>query len=259
MQPTQISDKKREANRRNAQHSTGPTTAKGKTNSSHNAVRHGFTGQVVILTPDDREAHDKFCASIIADLNPETAVEQQLAQSISEDFWRGNRLRATENNILAKASAGSQSEIETALDTADAFLRESKQLQLLTLYEQRINRATQKNMDQLRQLQTERNAGRKAQMEEAMLLAQLSLSKGMAYDPAIDFPGNGQACQSPFMGDTALSFQQSGQGRSMVARGFVYSSAEINQAIDRNNRLNEARRLDPNTPKLKKNHLAVAA
>jgi hypothetical protein len=206
-----ISEKQLEANRRNAQSSTGPTTEKGKRNSSHNAVRHGFTGQVVILTPEDREAHDKFCAGIIADLKPESAVEQQLAQSISEDFWRGNRLRATENNIFAKASAGSQSEVETALATADAFLREAKQLQLLTLYEQRINRAIQKNMDQFRALQTERKAENETQMEQAMLLAQQSLIKGLPYNPAAD--------------------------------GFVYSSAEINRAIDRNNRLNEAKTL----------------
>ncbi len=227
MHPAQISDRKREANRRNAQSSTGPNTANGKTNSSHNAVRHGFTGHVVILTPEDRDAHDKFCAAIIEEFHPEAAVERQLAHSIAEDFWRNNRLRAAENNILAKASALSQSETETALDTADAFLRESKQLNLLSLYEQRISRAIQKNMDQLRQLQTERKAERKLQMEQAMLLAQQSLIKGLPYNPVDD--------------------------------GFVYSTSEINREIDRTNRLNEARRNDPNTLRPKKHHLGVAA
>jgi hypothetical protein len=233
-----ISEKQLDANRRNARNSTGPTTAKGKRNSSHNAVRHGFTGHVVILTPEDREAHDKFCDELIESLQPETAIERQIAHAISEDYWRTNRLRAAENNIFAKASAGSQSEIGTALDTADAFLREAKQLQLLTLYEQRINRAIQKNMDQLRALQTERKAESKQQMDEAMLLAQLSLSKGMPYDPAIDFPAIGRACAL-----AALSPQESGQRRQPLVSGFVYSSAEINRAIDRNNRLNEAKNL----------------
>ena len=203
-----ISDRKHEANRRNALSSTGPTSAAGKTTSSHNAVRHGFTGQVVILTPEDRQAHDKFCGAIVEDLHPESPVEHQLAHSISEDFWRNNRLRAAENNLLAKACAGSQNEIETALDTADAFLQQTKQLSLLSLYEQRINRSIQKNMDQLRQVQTERKAEQSKQMEQAMLLAQQSLIKGLEYKPASD--------------------------------GFVYSTAQINQAIDRNNRLTEA-------------------
>ena len=48
-------------------------------------------------------------------------------------------------------------------------------------------------------------------MEQAQLLSQLSLSQGLAYDPARD--------------------------------GFVFSSAEINAVTDRNNRLNEAKAL----------------
>jgi hypothetical protein len=208
VKPFPVSERKRAANLRNAQNSTGPTSADGKIKSSHNAVRHGFTGQVVILTPEDRESHDKFCGAIVEDLHPETPVERQFAHSIAEDFWRNNRLRAAENNLLAKACAGSENEIETALDTADAFLQQTKQLSLLSLYEQRINRSIQKNMDQLRQVQTERKAEQSKQMEQAMLLAQQSLIKGLEYKPASD--------------------------------GFVYSTAQINQAIDRNNRLTEA-------------------
>lgn len=259
MHPTPVSDKKREANRRNALSSTGPRSADGKKKSSHNAVRHGFTGQLVILTPEDREAHDKFCCGIVDGLQPETDVERQFAHSISEDFWRNNRLRATENNILARACAGTQGEIETALDTADAFLRESKQLSLLSLYEQRINRSIQKNIDQLRQLQTERKAERKEQMEQAMLLAQLSLSKGIAYDPAIDFPAPAKPLVTNATDGQALSPEVLGQGRELLAGGFVFSSAEINRAIDRNNRLNEARRLDQSNPKTKKHQIAAAA
>ena len=33
-----------EANRRNAQHSTGPRTSAGRSRSSQNALKHGFTG-----------------------------------------------------------------------------------------------------------------------------------------------------------------------------------------------------------------------
>ena len=216
MKPLEISDRKREANRRNAQGSTGPTSVEGKLKASHNAVRHGFTGQLVMLTPEDQEPHDKFCGDLIGSLQPESVIENQIAHAIAEDFWRTNRLRAAENNILAKACAGSEGVVETALLTADAFLKEAKQLQLLTLYEQRINRAIQKNMDQLRQVQNERKAERSQQLEQAMLLAQLSLSKGIPYNPAHDL-----AAGAP-------------------VSGFVYSSAEINRAIDRKNRLTEA-------------------
>ncbi len=55
-----ISEKQLEANRRNAQNSTGPKTAGGKAKSSRNNLRHGLTGHINILPTEDREAHDAF-------------------------------------------------------------------------------------------------------------------------------------------------------------------------------------------------------
>ncbi len=40
-----VSERKASANRANAQHSTGPRTAKGKAASSLNALRHGILSQ----------------------------------------------------------------------------------------------------------------------------------------------------------------------------------------------------------------------
>ena len=41
-----------EANRENAQKSTGPRTEEGKRKFSLNGIRHGLTGQVVVLPID---------------------------------------------------------------------------------------------------------------------------------------------------------------------------------------------------------------
>jgi hypothetical protein len=95
-------------------------------------------------------------------------------------------------------------------------------------------------MDQLRQVQSERKAERSQQMEQAMLLAQLSLSKGIPYNPADDFASEAVATRSD--NGQALSPDAVGQRREpLVSGGFVYSSAEINRAIDRKNRLTEAK------------------
>ena len=72
---------------------------------------------------------------------------------------------------------------DVALAEAMTFMRQSKEIALLTLYESRINRNIRKNMEQLRELQTERKAQLEKDLEEAQLLAQLARSNGETFDP----------------------------------------------------------------------------
>ena len=66
-----MSDRQLRANRANAQKSTGPRTEAGKQRSRLNGLRHGLTGQVSIMTDENRAAHDAFCNPIIARLGAE--------------------------------------------------------------------------------------------------------------------------------------------------------------------------------------------
>lgn len=209
-----ISEKQLEANRRNAQRSTGPKTGEGKQNSSRNNLRHSLTGHIHLLPTEDREAHDAFCDELSDSLNPETPMERQFAQSIAEDSWRLNRARAIENNMFALGHEGERRELRIALADARTFEAQANQFQLLTIYEQRINRNLQRNLKQLHELQAERREQHQRALEEAKLLAQLNLRNGLPCEPMEN--------QSP--------------------NGFVFSIAEINRAIDRDNRLQEARK-----------------
>jgi hypothetical protein len=207
------------ANRRNALLSTGPKTEAGRNRSRMNALRHGLTGQVTTMTDEDRAAHDQFSKALIKDLAPDGAMETQLAQRIATDSWRLNRVSAIEDNLFALGqlqNAGQACpdvpQIDAALISARVFTQESKQLQLLTLYEQRINRSLQKNLAMLQSLQATRKAEREAAMKEAAALLKLSEMKGLEYDPARD--------------------------------GFPFSTAEINAAIDRDQRLQRAATTD---------------
>jgi len=237
-----ISEKQLEANRRNAQHSTGPKTVEGKAHSSRNNLRHGLTGQISLLPTEDRAAHDAFCDELIDGFNPETPIERQLAQSVAEDSWRLNRACAIENNMFALGHSGERRELQIALADAKCFADHANQFNLLTIYEQRINRNLQRNLKLLRELQAERNEQRRQQFEEAQLLAQLSLSQGLAYDPAEFRTGASPLCGSN-------------------KDGFVFSAVEINRAIDRNNRLNAARQADltPRGPAVRQSAVARAA
>ena len=67
-----------EANRRNAENSTGPRSEAGKQRSSRNAVRHGLTAETVIEPLEDAEDYAAFEEAIAASFDPETAVEREL-------------------------------------------------------------------------------------------------------------------------------------------------------------------------------------
>ena len=174
------------------------------------------------MTDADRIMHDAFSASIVESLAPEGAMETQLAQRIATDSWRLNRISAIEDNLFALGHNAKSDDTETedpeihaALTAAKVFTAESKQLQLLTLYEQRINRNIQKNLATLQTLQTARLAKREAEMKEAKKLLQLSEMKGLPYGPA-----------------------------EISKDGFVFSTAQIHAAIDKERRLQRANLTD---------------
>ena len=78
-----VSQRQLRANRANAQKSTGPKTEDGKQRSRLNGMRHGLTGQVSIMTDENRAAHDAFCNPIIKRLGPDGPLELQLANLIA--------------------------------------------------------------------------------------------------------------------------------------------------------------------------------
>jgi hypothetical protein len=184
------SDRQLAANRANAQLSSGPKSEIGKRRSSLNARRHNLTGQVTAMTEEDRIAHDAFAEALIKAMVPEGALELQLAQRIATDSWRLNRATAIEDNIFALGLFDHSGEIDvdhpelhTALTAARTFTREAKSIELLTLYEQRINRSLQKNLALLQQLQATRKAERRAKVEQAAKLLQFKEKKVLPENP----------------------------------------------------------------------------
>ena len=110
-----ISQAKLEANRANAQLSTGPVTQEGKKQSAKNAWRHGLTGQVALMPHEDAVEFNRL-PKPSSRLPPQRPIEKQLAQSIAEDFWRLNRGRAWETNTLALGFFdGTENRIDAAI------------------------------------------------------------------------------------------------------------------------------------------------
>jgi hypothetical protein len=89
-----------EANRRNAQNSTGPKTEAGKQRSRGNAVRHGLTAETVIATLEDAEDYKAFEVAITADYDAQSAVERELVLRLASLLWRLRRATTMETGLF---------------------------------------------------------------------------------------------------------------------------------------------------------------
>jgi hypothetical protein len=89
-----------EANRRNAQKSTGPITDEGKQQSRRNAVRHGLTAETIIGALEDAEDYQAFEAAIIADYEAQSAVERELVLRLASLLWRLRRAITIETGLF---------------------------------------------------------------------------------------------------------------------------------------------------------------
>ncbi len=86
-----VSPRKLQANRENAQKSTGPKTARGKRYSSFNALKHGLLARKAMFAPDGKlldeglqclfeTLHDRYSTGEVAD--------ELLIELATTDYWR---------------------------------------------------------------------------------------------------------------------------------------------------------------------------
>jgi hypothetical protein len=192
---------------------TGPTTPEGKARASQNALRHGLSGQTVVMPWEDREAYQAHCAAILKSLSPAGDIETQLAQGIADDQWRLNRARAVDSNMFALGQLDyspvtGDAQVDAALNSARAFRDHSKAFANLSIYEQRINRSLEKNFDRLQTLRNER------ELEEGMARADAIRQKVMREHAARQASGASALAGFPNVPPAAA-----------VGREFVYATA----------------------------------
>jgi hypothetical protein len=99
------SPKQLDANRRNAQKSTGPKTPEGLAVSKLNALKHGILSRQVLVrglninesSRDLNALHERFCQN----LNPVGPVEEMLVDQIVTTHWRLRRALTAESGEIA--------------------------------------------------------------------------------------------------------------------------------------------------------------
>jgi hypothetical protein len=91
---------RQEANRKNAQKSTGPRTVEGKEASSQNALKHGLCANRNVIRTESQEEYNIFRDEMIADITPAGAMELMLAERIVSLSWRLKRAEHFQNAAM---------------------------------------------------------------------------------------------------------------------------------------------------------------
>jgi len=71
---------------------TGPKSEAGKNRSRFNALRHSRHAKSKVLPYEDEKAYKNLIKAVFRDLNPEGAIEEDLAMQFVDSFWRRSRM-----------------------------------------------------------------------------------------------------------------------------------------------------------------------
>jgi hypothetical protein len=147
-----ISEKQHEANCRNAQHSTGPTTSEGKAAVRLNALIYGLRARTLIIPGENREEYELHYGTLVAELQPVGEIERMQVQQMAIAHW-----------ILARIAYG-ESEIYQ-LDVAAE--RQFSLLRTVGTERTRLERSFYTALHELQRLQEKREAKAEKQAHSA--------------------------------------------------------------------------------------------
>ena len=161
-----ISPKKLEANRRNAQLSTGPKTEEGKNHSRANALKHGVLASALLVKEghgaEDAAAFEGLLCELCESLEPVGAVEEMLVEDMAVCRWRLKRALRYEAGLVRRQFARNLMDIamdrnpEIAATTDHLSLPLGADLDRLLRYEATIQCKLVSAMNQLERLQRAR-------------------------------------------------------------------------------------------------------
>jgi len=172
-----------EANRQNSQASTGATTPAGQKKSSMNALRHGFTGQSVLVSAEEKSAYENHSIAYIEQYQPKTHEESDLIQQFADHRWTLQQISVQQMNVLTMLNMSNAhhmkigSDFETLNKASAQFY---KQIGTLGIYEQRRRRAAQETITQFNELK----AAREKAFAEAVTVYRALKLKDKPYNPS---------------------------------------------------------------------------
>ena len=189
-----ISEAQMNANRANAQASTGPTSEAGRAKVSQNAIKTGLTGRTVIVPFDEADAYQSLMLDFQKQHTPVGPEEKALVQSLTDLIWRLDRIPGLE---FALIELGRVDLIKISPELANnpsmmlemqIRLHFEKQFRNLQVQENRLSRRRERELKELHALQDTRQAVQQAEVDQQLARAAQMLLKAQhakqPFDPA---------------------------------------------------------------------------
>jgi len=178
------SQKQIDANRLNAQKSTGPNTPEGRDAVRFNALRHGLRAKQAVLENENEQEFQEMLEAFEAEHQPIGPTEILLVQQMVMAAWRLRRLRAVETGLfnirmvdLSERPRNTYASLPETERQASAFLEDNRgcgAIEKLSRYETRIERSFYRALHELQRLRKERGAGLQPASPQARTSAPLS-------------------------------------------------------------------------------------
>jgi hypothetical protein len=133
-----ISDKQHQANRQNAQHSSGPKTPEGKAAIRFNALTYGLRTRATVLPHENPDDYDRLWDELEADWQPQTRTEWCYLETMVTSQWLLARAAASESRIYQLIPFGEKqfvmlayvakqrAQVERSFRTAIADMKQSQ-------------------------------------------------------------------------------------------------------------------------------------
>jgi hypothetical protein len=124
--PLALTQRRLEANRRNAARSTGPRTPEGKARVARNPIKHGFFVAQERWTPAQHRDFEQTLKGLRDDLKPQGMVEESCVLTIAQSYVRMAAMLRYENIAALKYHQQRERELNDRIASADA--REAQRL-----------------------------------------------------------------------------------------------------------------------------------
>jgi hypothetical protein len=149
-----------DANRCNAQLSTGPRSEAGKFVSAKNALKHGLRATNALLADESKYEFEQFAAAFTAELRPQGMQQEMVVERLVHLHWklkRVPRLEAISMQELMTTPGANILPISVMAQDLRTFRHRKpvSAMSLLQVYEQRLHRMIDASMRELRQLRKE--------------------------------------------------------------------------------------------------------